>query len=60
MLIGLSVPLAIGLTWSVLARTESANARVQVVTGGVVNLVPEGLILQISVTAEASAFKMAQ
>ena len=59
-LIGLSVPLAIGLTWSVLARTESANARVQVVTAGIVNLVPEGLILLISVTAAVSAFKMAQ
>ena len=59
-LIGLSVPLAIGLTWSVLARAESANARVQVVTAGIVNLVPEGLILLISVTAAVSAFKMAQ
>ena len=59
-LIGLSVPLAIGLTWSVLARAESATARVQVVTAGIVNLVPEGLILLISVTAAVSAFKMAQ
>jgi cation-transporting P-type ATPase E len=58
--IGLSVPLAIGLTWSVLARAESANARVQVVTAGIVNLAPEGLILLISVTAAVSAFKMAQ
>jgi cation-transporting P-type ATPase E len=59
-LIGLSVPLAVGLTWSALARAESANARVQVVTAGIVNLVPEGLILLISVTAAVSAFKMAQ
>jgi cation-transporting P-type ATPase E len=59
-LIALSVPVAIGLTWSVLARAESANARVQVVTAGVVNLVPEGLILLISVTAAVSALKMAQ
>ena len=59
-LIGLSVPLAIGLAWSVLARAESANARVQVVTAGIVNLVPEGLILLISVTAAVSAFKMSQ
>ena len=35
-------------------------ARVQAVTAGVVNLVPEGLILLISVTAAVSAFKMAQ
>jgi len=59
-LIVLAVPLAIGLTVSVLARAESANARVQAVTAGIVNLVPEGLILLISVTAAVSAFKMAQ
>ena len=59
-LIVLAVPLAIGLTVSVLARPESATARVQAVTAGIVNLVPEGLILLISVTAAVSAFKMAQ
>ena len=59
-LIVLAVPLAIGLTVSVFARAESANARVQAVTAGIVNLVPEGLILLISVTAAVSAFKMAQ
>ena len=59
-LIVLAVPLAIGLTVSVLARPESASARVQAVTAGIVNLVPEGLILLISVTAAVSAFKMAQ
>jgi magnesium-transporting ATPase (P-type) len=55
-----AIPLAIGITISVLARPESANARVQAVTAGIVNLVPEGLILLISVTAAVSAFKMAQ
>jgi cation-transporting ATPase E len=59
-LIALEVPLAIGLSISVLARSQSASARVQVVTAGIVNLVPEGLILLISVTAAVSAFKMAQ
>ena len=59
-LIVLAVPLAIGLSISVLARSQSAGARVQVVTAGIVNLVPEGLILLISVTAAVSAFKMAQ
>jgi cation-transporting P-type ATPase E len=59
-LIVLAVPLAIGLAISVLARAESASVRVQVVTAGIVNLVPEGLILLISVTAAVSAFKMAQ
>jgi cation-transporting P-type ATPase E len=59
-LIALAVPLAIGLTVSVFAANESANARVQAVTAGIVNLVPEGLILLISVTAAVSAFRMAQ
>ena len=59
-LIVLAVPLAIGLTVSVFAANESANARVQAVTAGIVNLVPEGLILLISVTAAVSAFRMAQ
>src|SRR5581483_3621913 len=35
-------------------------ARVQTLTAGIVNLVPEGLILLISVTAAVSAFKMAK
>ena len=59
-LIVLAVPLAIGLTVSVLARPESASARVQAITAGIVNLVPEGLILLIRVSAAVSAFKMAQ
>jgi cation-transporting ATPase E len=59
-LVALAVPLSIGLAVSVFSRAESANARVQVVTAGIVNLVPEGLILLISVTAAVSAFKMAQ
>jgi cation-transporting ATPase E len=56
----LAVPLAIGLTVSVLARVGSNAARVQAITAGLVNLVPEGLILLISVTAAVSAFKMAR
>jgi cation-transporting P-type ATPase E len=59
-LVALSVPLAIGLTVSAFAHTETSTARVQAITAGVVNLVPEGLILLISVTAAVSAFKMAQ
>ena len=58
-LVVLSVPLAIGLTVSVFAHNETAKERVQAVTAGIVNLVPEGLILLISVTAAVSAFKMA-
>jgi magnesium-transporting ATPase (P-type) len=59
-LVALSVPLAIGLTASVLARSGTAAAHVQAITAGIVNIVPEGLILLISVTAAVSAFKMAQ
>lgn len=59
-LVALAVPLAIGLTTSVFAHAETAAARVQVLTAGLVNLVPEGLILLISLTAAVSAFKMAQ
>jgi len=59
-LIVLAVPLAIGLTVSVFAANESASSRVQTGPAGIVNLVPEGLILLISVTAAVSAFKMAQ
>jgi P-type E1-E2 ATPase len=59
-LVALSVPLAIGLTVSTFAHTETATTRVQTITAGVVNLVPEGLILLISVTAAVSAFKVAQ
>jgi magnesium-transporting ATPase (P-type) len=59
-LLALSVPLTVGLTVSVLTRVESGGARVQALTAGIVNLVPEGLILLISLTAAVSAFKVAQ
>jgi P-type E1-E2 ATPase len=59
-LVVLSVPLAIGFSISVLLRVSSNAARVQTLTAGIVNLVPEGLILLISVTAAASAFKIAR
>ena len=59
-IMALAVPLTIGLTVSVLVRVHSTEARVQAVTAGIVNLVPEGLILLISVTAAVSAFKMAR
>jgi magnesium-transporting ATPase (P-type) len=59
-LVALSVPLVIGLTVSVFAHPEKGFARVQALTAGIVNLVPEGLILLISVTAAVSAFKIAQ
>jgi magnesium-transporting ATPase (P-type) len=59
-IIVLAVPLAIGLTVSVLTRVGSSAAQVQAITAGLVNLVPEGLILLISVTAAVSAFKIAR
>jgi magnesium-transporting ATPase (P-type) len=59
-LVALAVPLAIGLTASVFAHAGTTAGRVQVLTAGIVNLVPEGLILLISLTAAVSAFKMAQ
>lgn len=59
-LILLSIPLAIGLMISVLTRVRGGNAQVQVLTAGLVNLVPEGLILLLSLTAAVSAYKFAQ
>jgi cation-transporting ATPase E len=55
-----AVPLTLGLTISTLTRIGASGARVQVLTAGIVNLVPEGLILLISLTAAVSAFKVAQ
>ena len=59
-LVVLAIPLAAGLAISVLLRVDTAEARVQALTAGLVNLVPEGLILLISLTAAVSALKMAQ
>ena len=59
-LIALSVPIAVLLTVSSFTRTETAAVRVQFLTAGIVSLVPEGLILLLSVTAAVSALKMAQ
>ena len=59
-LIVLSVPVAMALTITTFARAGTAASRVQYLTAGIVPLVPEGLILLISVTAAVSALKMAQ
>jgi magnesium-transporting ATPase (P-type) len=59
-LVAIAVPLAAALAVSVLTRVDTAEARVQALTAGIVNLVPEGLILLVSLTAAVSAFKMAQ
>jgi magnesium-transporting ATPase (P-type) len=59
-LLALSIPLSVGLVVTALTRVGTAAARVQLLTAGIVNLVPEGLILLISLTAAVSAFKIAQ
>src|SRR5207237_1628336 len=42
------------------ARVDGTERGIQAITAGIVNLVPEGLILLISVTAAVSAFKIAR
>jgi magnesium-transporting ATPase (P-type) len=59
-LVACATPLAIALSVSVLLRVDTAEARVQALTAAIVNLVPEGLILLISLTAAVSAFKLAE
>jgi cation-transporting ATPase E len=55
-----AVPLAVALAITAVVRVGDAHERVQLVTAGIVNLVPEGLILLISLTAAVSAFKVAR
>ena len=55
-----SIPLAVALVATAFSRVETAAERVSLMTAGIVNLVPEGLILLISLTAAVSAFKMAK
>ena len=59
-LLALAVPVTAGVAVSVLTRVDTAHARVEALTAAIVNLVPEGLILLISLTAAVSAFKVAQ
>jgi cation-transporting P-type ATPase E len=59
-LVALSIPLAVVLVITAVTRVDTAGARVQLLTAGIVNLVPEGLILLISLTAAVSAFKVAE
>ena len=59
-LVAFSVPLAIALVVTAFTRVDTAAARVQLVTAGVVSLVPEGLILLVSLTAAVSALKIAR
>jgi magnesium-transporting ATPase (P-type) len=59
-LLAFSVPLAAGFAITAFVRVDTGADRVQLLTAGIVNLVPEGLILLISLTAAVSAFKVAQ
>jgi magnesium-transporting ATPase (P-type) len=59
-LAALAVPVAVALGVTAFTRVDEPGARVQLLTAGIVTLVPEGLILLIAVTAAVSAFKFAQ
>jgi cation-transporting P-type ATPase E len=59
-LLVLSLPLAVGLIGSVIARVHSRHAEIQAIVAGLVNLIPEGLILLLGVIAAVSALKFAQ
>lgn len=59
-LVVLSLPLAVGLTASVLTRVRTGTAQVQAIVAGLANLIPEGLILLLSITAAASAYRFAR
>jgi magnesium-transporting ATPase (P-type) len=59
-LVGVMLPLAIGLGVSLAVRDVSQAQAVETLTAAVVNIVPEGLILLVSLTAAVSAAKMAR
>jgi len=59
-LVGCMVPLAIALGLSLLLRDDPGPDAVQTMTASIVNLVPEGLVLLVSLTAAVSATKIAR
>jgi len=59
-LLAVAIPVTAALAISVVARAATSGQRVEALTAGIVNLVPEGLILLVSLTAAVSAFKFAQ
>ncbi len=59
-LVGVMVPLAVGLGISLAVREVGQAHAVETLTAAVVNIVPEGLILLVSLTAAVSAAKMAR
>ncbi len=59
-MVGLMLPLAIGLGVSLALRDVGQSDAVETLTAGIVNIVPEGLILLVSLTAAVTAAKMAR
>ena len=59
-LVGLMVPLGVALGVSLAVRDASQARAVETLTAAIVNIVPEGLILLVSLTAAVSAAKMAR
>lgn len=59
-LVGVMVPLGIALGSSLAIRDVSQAQAVETLTAAVVNIVPEGLILLVSLTAAVSAAKLAR
>jgi len=59
-MVGTMAPLGIGLGVSLALRNVSQADAVETLTAGIVNIVPEGLILLVSLTAAVTAAKMAR
>jgi len=59
-MVSFMAPLGIGLGISLAVRDVSQSEAVQTLTAGIVNIVPEGLILLVSLTAAVTAAKMAR
>jgi cation-transporting ATPase E len=59
-MVGTMLPLGIALGVSLALRNVSQSDAVETLTAGIVNIVPEGLILLVSLTAAVTAAKMAR
>ena len=59
-MVGTMAPLGIGLGVSLALRNVGQSDAVETLTAGIVNIVPEGLILLVSLTAAVTAAKMAR
>ncbi len=59
-MVGFMAPLGIGLGVSLALRNVGQSDAVETLTAGIVNIVPEGLILLVSLTAAVTAAKMAR